>query len=344
MSAGGIDEGLNFLAGVDFLHQNGATEENGKSFISRVTAEAFFEATNTCGQALDQASIRSLFCRPNGTDAEIADFKDTHGRDPFPYEQNSSCRLCRSMLNYFLKGQQQLEDDAERISGGDYTAKEVGKDVLDRYGQELTSTDPCRYSCVSCIAENIEQLSLVTMNEDCTYNNEFEASFRRSLSAKINDQVATSQEVFSSAGINDPVNLAGEQITDIIDARFKAEVNNDTFSAVKAFQQITIEDGSQEILLANDKQAISVDVVVSILEKTVLKDNLYEQEVFDAQIAAYQKNVSELQGLRGSLGEIISSIGDMWDTVQGRLVIIIAAVLMIIVLGVSTVFFLSSSK
>lgn len=342
--SGGINQGLNFLAGIEFLHQNGATEENGKTFISRVTAEAFFEATNTCGQALDQASIRSLSCRPNGTDGEIQTFRETYGRDPYPYEDNSSCRTCRSMLSYFLKGQRQLEKDAERLSDGDYVAKDIGKSVLERYQQELTVTDPCRYSCVSCIAENIEQLSLVTMDENCTYNDAFEALFKQSLTAKINDRVADAQQLFAGTGINDPVSLAGEQITDIINTRFKAEVNNNTFAAVKSFQQITIEDGSQEILLANDKQAISVDVIVSVIEKTILKDDMYEQAQFDAQIAAYQKNVTELQGLRGSLKKIISSIGVMWDTVQGRLVIIIAAVLMVIVLGVSTVFFLSSTK
>lgn len=318
-----VDHGLDALAGVDFLHAGGMSKHSSNDLVQQITAESFFDAVRGCDSSSAVSSNITLDCDPGDG-----------------FKQNESCQLCRAVIADAMKKEAELEKEAASLSEGAYTAKLASTNVISALKGEDPTTDPCRYVCVSCIAENNQQENFLTMSTTCQFDDSFDDRFQTSmqdkLSAQLNDHNTTLEKV-GIKGID--ITQAAVDIKNRVASRFTVTVRQFARNSVTQFQNMTFEPGSQGIVATKNSQVFSTEVILNVFNSRFASQSVYNQSDLTARVTQFSQQTNELDSLRSSLGTVINSVGDLWSDIKGRIMTIVAGVLLILVLALGAVMF-----
>jgi len=323
-----VDHGLDALAGVDFLHAGGMSEHSSNDLVQQITAESFFDAVRGCDSSSAVSSNINLDCDPGDG-----------------FDQNESCQLCRAVIADAIQKEAELEKEAEMLSEGSYKAKTASAEVISALNGEEPTTDPCRYVCISCIAENNKQENFLTMSTTCQFDDSFDDRFQTAMQDKLSAQLTDHNTTLEKVGIQGiDITQASVDIKNRVASRFTATVRQFARNSVTQFQNMTFESGSQGIVATKNSQVFSTEVVLNVFNSRFASQSVYNQSDLTARVTQFSQQTNELNSLRASLATVINSVGDLWSDIKGRLMTIVAGVLLILVLAMGAVLFFMKQK
>lgn len=317
---GDLGEDGEFVGALTFLQNNGIINENGSSFLTRIAAEAFFEATRSCQGAGFAGQIIQLECNP----------PSLNGRS---ISDNRNCVYCRQIKQQAYTMRTQLEQEASQLSQGAYQAQSLDANLRQQIDSDNIGLDPCRYVCAACVLEDTDQVERLRFSATCNFNDpDFNSRFVAVMQNTIVQQVQTVKQYLTTLNVTTIPSTIAEQLSQKINLQLTSSVREDIMASVRAYQSISFQPGSYSILASGNSQVFSVKVAFQFFERQRLQAKIYDSTKYNTFVSALKSKTSS-KDLRKDIRKAIRSLSDMWKTIEGKIIMILITIFLILLVG-----------
>ena len=324
------DEGGEFYAAQDFLYSKGLSQEDGKSWMNRVIAEAIFNSIEVFSSSGAAGQFVDVKCDP----------------DPIPgraFADNQSCIQCQAIRDLAFTTREAIEAEAVKLSKGKYTRQHLTGEVKARWESTDAFVDPCRYVCYNCILENNDQVAYLQLDSSASWTDEFKNAFERQLRNTVTVEVIEKQKDLEKAKKHFDPGEVSTHIIMMMTERFWETQVIQVFNLVVTFQEIRIANNSNSVVASRNVQKFSGRAILQFVASITADVAFYDQAEVDQTVQDYEK-FDTFGDLQDDLKHVVSSLGDLWKNVWGKIIVIMISVLMIVIVGTVGIMFFTKQK
>lgn len=295
------DPGTRFYAALDYMNNNGALSFSGKGYSVDIISRAFIKATSECTNV-----------------GLVAAAVDVNCASPIDYSASDACRICRSLAS-FVDVRKGIDGDAPKADN------------------PIFSPATCDRFCVSCFVENVDQSAYVHLDASCEFDEAFYARMQQALQNQVADTLQESgraiQAVYGAIDVEGVKTSFSTQLKTV----FRNQVSNRLRTAVQSFQALRVLPGSASVVVSGVTQGVTVSVVASMLSRVMSNIDIYNASDVQAQIQSLNTTDST-SDLVEAAKKVISSVRDVWDEVEGKILFIAVGAVLLAVIGVAVRF------
>lgn len=333
------------IALYDFLTSKGQTLTITDNIMTNMAINSVTNINTECFNSIDAKQSISI------TSLDNPDFKST---DPDP------CTFCLQKLKEIYDARVQLEQDAlganpnyvvqaansflenQMLTGGSFQVNDSqGLDPVPptNTSKTLPSLGPCTGMCSDVVASNIFQNQSFIAKQDCNVDNSVADNIQQDVSSQITAFLKNQEDVFgqlSNAFTSNTSSISNNLSTSMVQ-NITNNFTNTLHQEVKNNQTINITGNS--ILTFNVSQSYTATQVGVLNVTNTVVDQLRQSA--DYSIAQHLINKNDTIGdISKDFLRVITSMGDLVDTLTTQLLIIVGALLtgVILITGVLYVF------
>ena len=255
----------------------------------------------------------------------------TDGGPEIDFENNPSCASCFEAI----RTQQEQQHAMIRTKWTSSSAP-----IPLSYDNEMIMyyqmAQNCVYSCKACVFADFSQTANFSWKTTGSFTTDDVTKMRNAIQGNVtqalNDNQGALDSLMSVLGPKDK-QLTITNITNRIMNRITLNVMNHILNVVRENQTIILK-GSEDV--KNLSQQAATSGIQSVVQKLNLTNTILSEE----QWSVYQKLYND-ENTVGDLGQILSdttlSLGDIMDSVMGKVIVAVAVVLTVIILAISIV-------
>lgn len=293
------DAGASFYAGMEYLHSKGVSKENGRDFSVRALSKAFISAVQTCDGAGAVVNLTDLPCGAT-----------------INYSETVACKSCQEIQKTYPEIRKSIDGETLKPD------------------HKFLSPNLCSPYCNSCAVEDVDQSVYVHLSTTCDFDDDFFVRMQSAVAVEVEEAIKKNAKAMKKIYSSEP-NLPGikTSFSSKIVNTFKGRFANDMRTVVNAFQALRIKRGSESVLISGVQQGITVDVTTTMISRVMASVDFYDSQELNASLSELNQNDSA-STLIDAAKNTISSVTDLWDELEGKIMFIAIGVILVIIIGV----------
>lgn len=323
MTDDSIQNGNKLLTRFYMLEDNGQLNgESTNNLLSSIISTGFIKARTTCRESFLAAQVIDIDC------------DSTKGA---AIRQNKNCLSCLQLAEQSINDRKQLEQDTKSLNNS-YKIQTPSTSNLSAYQGAKNDYvfGVCKYVCVSCISENVNQNLQVKLTTDCNVDDQlFVSSFTSTITSEARKTIQAHQTALKTTELNIKTNtdidkLSVDMTNSILQIRDTTTIT-DLNSKALAIQQTKIAPNSSSVMLDNTSQSMSLELMKSITSKLYNDDFVKNKINFKLNQTAIQLK-ADFTDLLKSLVEGAEQTQSLFSSILGRALVIGISLLVFIVI------------
>lgn len=261
---------------------------------------------------------------------------------------NPSCATCRQLAKKVADSRQQLEQDAKQLNPN-YVEQTPSAALQEQYfGVEPNNVDGiCRYVCLQCIADDINQNIQMRIVEECPVDTEqFINSWVSGMSLQAEVELTQHQTALRGTGVQientDDIKRLSIELSDTIRQMTRVTMLNALNESALAIQETIINSGSTSVVLQNVDQALSLSMFASLVSRSYTNINIQTSIDFKSKQTEIQVETS-FADLVTDLETTVRTMDKLILSTIGKIMITLVALLLTIMLIFAAFFFFKPS-
>lgn len=308
--------GARVLATLYNLDDHGQlSDSSANGIVANVVSYGFTVATLQCKQSFIESQEISVNCDNAILGAAVG--------------TNPNCIECKKNMQAIVDLRNKLDQDANQINPN-YQIPIPSPVLVDQFnGKNPNHNDGvCRYVCLQCVIEDIEQTLQMNINASCQTNtNSFISSFTSGMSYQAEYQLTQHQNAMKNAGYDiksqSDVKSLAIQMSDAITQMTTNSSLSDLQQLALNVQSTIIEPESTSIILNHIVQNISIQMMSSICSSLYNDTRMQDAINYKLQLQTIQ--------IEENFEDLIKTLEASTKTLEGLVLSLIGSVLIAII-------------
>lgn len=331
-----IRNGNKLLTRFYMLENNGQLNgDSTNNILSTIISTGFIKARTTCSESFLAAQVIDVDC-----DAKKGE----------EIRKNANCVSCLKLAEKAFNDRKKLENDT-KILNRSYRIQTPKDSTLANYqGLKGDYTfGVCKYVCVSCISENVNQNLQVKLTTECNVDDElFVSSFTSTVTEEARKMISAHKTALKTTELNIKTNTDIDKLSLNLTSSIMQIRNTTTItdlnSKALAIQQTKIAPNSSSVLLDNASQTMSLELMKSVTSKLYNDDFVKTKINFKINQEAIRLR-ADFSDVLESLVEGASQTQSIFSSILGRAMIIgISLLIFVVILLIFLVVYFSRSS
>lgn len=335
------------IGGYDILRSKGEVHINNVDFQNSVISQSVFNAYSDCKADIDVDQYITIQCNA------------TSGTNK-PFAENLGCLACTAAQNKYVQNMNKFQNEWAALNPDNPTISfdtlpESTKDLWwageggvtpgegngSRNQNNISFGGLCQIPCQDCIVGNINQAAKITFTESCSSSSDFATSLKSQVYASINSFMKNKDDVFGSLTsiFSSDIEKTSNAYSDHVVNKYMTDLKTIVESEMKVTQSIKIgnpDGANQSYYINNISQTMTANGVLNSISKNNFVNSLTTQQQIDETLKQYHKN-DTTGDIAGDISKTITGLADIFGSVVGKVIIIIATLLVGIIAIVAAI-------
>ena len=333
---GSGSQGSNLIARLYSIQDNGGLPNNTvQGIVTNIISTGFQKATTTCEQSFLASQGISINCDNTSIGSLVSN--------------NRNCEYCLANVATVEKDRELLEQQAFTLNPS-YVVQSASDEIVNTIkGRDGTYVNGiCKYVCQQCVVENVDQkLVLQVTNECLVTTDQFISTFSNAMTNEASTYISEYREVLNTTGTQIETDLDVDTLSVSMSNTLKSMVSLTTLqslqSAAIAIQEMNISSGSTSIAVDNLSQSMSVTQLNSLTSAIFTDARIRNSIDYDIQKEQI-KIQTDFNNLVRALKTSVDNLQDILNTSLGKLIMIVAGILLTSVVVLVFVFILKPNS
>jgi hypothetical protein len=293
-----------------------------------IVAAAIVSAILDCEGSLNVGQTLEVDC---GTPAG--------GAAAFP--SNDGCAACGRALDAVVAARRDM------VLGSGLPTPEDEEDPNSAVFRRINAVGgegPCAAACENCVARSVNQSVAVRFTTGCNSSSSWRSQIQDNVGTMVTSSVSQINDALGSlAGIlSADHECIRKDLTNAIRTRVTQEFVNKIRVKMDNWQSLKVAGGSASVWMSKASEGINVTSVIDIVAGEQITDNLYSAEETRAAAEFVQQNAT-INEFADDVNDIFSGVGDLVGSTFGTMLIVMAAVLSAMALGLALLWVVNPS-